>query len=67
MFRYISKAGGVHASPESVESISLGIRNSINKLRDGTLKFPEKPYRDKFSNDFISRKFELLFKQLINN
>ena len=63
----LSKAGGVHASPESVESISLGIRNSINKLRDGTLKFPEKPYRDKFSNDFISRKFELLFKQLINN
>jgi glycosyltransferase involved in cell wall biosynthesis len=63
----LSKVGGEHASPESVESITLGVRNLINKLRDGTLKFPEKSYREKFSNKFISRKFEILFKQLINN
>jgi glycosyltransferase involved in cell wall biosynthesis len=63
----LSKVGGEHASPESVESITLGIRNLINKLRDGTLKLPEKSYREKFSNKLISRKFEILFKQLINN
>jgi glycosyltransferase involved in cell wall biosynthesis len=63
----LTKLGGEYASPENVESIALGLRNSINKLRDETFKFPENSYREKFSNKYVSRKFEILFKQLINN
>jgi glycosyltransferase involved in cell wall biosynthesis len=63
----LNKLGGESASPDNIESIMLGIRNAINNFRDGTLKFPEKSYREKFSNKYISRKFEILFKQLINN
>ncbi|MDC1387058.1 hypothetical protein N8384_06660 [Candidatus Thioglobus sp.] len=63
----INKIGGETATPQSIESISSGIKNVIMKLKEGSIKLPVDSEKEKFSNKYISYEFEILFKQLINN
>jgi len=57
--------GGIHAYPDSADTIAIGIREAISKLKDGTLVSPSLKESEKYSNEYVSREFEMLFKKII--
>jgi len=59
--------GGLHASPDSISSISSGVEEAINKLREGSLISPSFGASKKYSNDYVAKQFEILFHQTIHN
>ena len=63
----LQDVGGILASPSSIELIITGIEEAINKLKEGTLISPNPGLSSRYSNTVVSREFEILFKQIIND
>ena len=63
----LDKIGGLSASPKSVESISKGIRYAVTMLKNGVIEAPLKSKIGRYSNTYVAREFEILFKQVIND
>jgi len=64
-FDILQDIGGLHASPENVDSIASGVLIAINKLKGGKLISPSTTETEIYSNDYVARQFEVLFKQII--
>jgi len=62
----IKNIGGLHAFPDSINSIVDGIENAINSIKNNSIKSRINNEQERYSNDYVSKEFEIMFKQLTN-
>jgi len=60
----LKNIGGLHAFPDSIDSISDGIEYAINSLKNKSIKSPTIKEKERYSNEYVSKEFEIMFKQL---
>ena len=60
----LKKIGGLHAFPDSINSISDSLKQAIKFLKNGAIESPLKSECERYSNDHVALEFEILFKQL---
>ncbi len=63
----VREVGGLVYSPDSLESIQNGIISAIKFLRSKPSKVYSKNNMLHFSNEFVSKQYQLLIDQVINN
>jgi len=66
-FDILKQVGGIQASPQNVDSIKDGIIEAVTKLKRGELLPPSIKKSERYSNSFIAKEFELLFRIVLND
>ncbi len=62
----VREVGGLVCSPDSTESVQNGITSAISSLRSSNSKGVFNKNMSHFSNDFVSKQYQLLIDQVVN-